>query len=147
MPNSYNRAQGNWGKKGSKEDALKVLLSFEYLDITQGQTLKQWSDNGDLLLKLTEMSAILNKLTYSQAIIQKHIIEYNIDDNTKFSASNMPLVSAWKYPKGLLNKKVKWCKIRLGSTRRVIGYMDNNIFYVVFLDKDHEFYPTEPNNT
>lgn len=147
MPINYKREQGKWQKKGSKEEALKVLISFERLDITQGQTLKQWNDDGDLLLKLIEMSALLNKLTYSQAITQKYIIEYNVDDKTKFSATNMPLTSVWKYPKNLLNKKVKWCKIRLGSTRRVIGHMDNNIFYVIFLDKDHDFYPTEPNNT
>jgi hypothetical protein len=147
MPSNYERVQGSWSKKGSKEDSPKVLLSFEFLDITQGQSLKQWSNDNDLLLKLTEMYAALNKLTLRQALIEKYIIEYDIDDNKKFASNNMPLDSAWKYPKILPNKRVKWCKIRLGSTRRIIGYLESNVFYAVFLDKDHEFYPTEPNNT
>lgn len=145
MASGYKRAQGSWDKKGEK-DSPKVLLSFEDLDIVQGQTLKQWSDAG-ILLKLIEVTAVLNKLTFSQAITQSLIAEYNVNDNTKFSADGMPKDSEWKYPINLKQERVKWCKIRLGSTRRVIGFMKENVFHVVFLDKNHKFYPSEPNNT
>ena len=143
MGTDYSRKQGDWGEKGGK-DAPKVVLSLEYIDVTQGQSLRQWSNSGDLLLKLTEIGAALNKLTYSKAITDGIISEYDID---RFMVNNMPNGSEWNYPRTLVKKDVRWCKIRLGSTRRVIGFMEKNVFQVVFLDKDHEFYPTEPHNT
>ncbi|RJE72759.1 hypothetical protein [Reichenbachiella sp. MSK19-1] len=146
MNKNYSRSQGNWQGKGGK-DQSKVLMSFEKLDITQGQSLREWNNEGDLLLKLTEINATLNKTTYSRAITDGIIEEYDIHDSSKFSTNNMPKSSKWKYPLTLTDKNVKWCKIRLGSTRRVIGYLEKDVFYIVFLDKDHQFYPTEPNNT
>ncbi len=142
----YKRKQGDWDKKGSKDDP-KVLIGFAYIDVTQGQSFRKWNENSELLLKLIEITHTLNKLTYSQAITQSIIEEYDVNDKTKFTVNNMPCSSKWKYPKTLSNNNVKWCKIRLGSTRRVIGFMEKNLFQVVFLDKDHEFYPTEPHNT
>jgi hypothetical protein len=146
MSKNFKRSQGDWGKKGSKDEP-KVLLSFEKVDIVQGQSLKQWNSEGDLLLKLLEMNAELNKSTYFQAITKKLIVEYDINDKSKFGQNNMPKDSKWTYPKHLNKKDVKWCKIRLGSTRRVIGYMEDHVFKVIFLDKDHQFYPTDPHDT
>jgi hypothetical protein len=140
------RVQGSLGAKGSKGQP-KVLVSYEKLDITQGQTLREWGNENALLLKLSEIIAILNKLTYSQAITNGIIIDYAVTDSSKFNSNGMPKSSKWPYPKHLTTKNVNWCKIRLGSTRRVIGYMITNVFYIVYLDKDHKFYPTEPRNS
>jgi hypothetical protein len=137
------RSQGNWSKKGGKNQP-KVYVSFENLDIQQGQTLMDWNKSG-IALPLLNVVAALSKITYSQAITDGLVTEY--DDQAKFGSDNMPKSSKWKYPVTISSPDIKWCKIRLGSTRRVIGFMKGNVFHAVFLDENHEFYPTEPKNT
>lgn len=137
---NYIRSQGQDEKRGSKKDP-KVVLSFEFLDIKQGQTLRDWSKRNDLI-KLVEIGQILNKLTVSRALADKIIIQYDTSDKTKWNQYNMPKVSKFEYPTTLLREDVPWSKIELGRKLRVIGFLEANIFYVVFLDNDHRFFPT-----
>ena len=122
---NYRRHQGNAGRRGSKKEP-KVLLSFEYLDIQQGQTLKDWNKKDDLL-KLQEKGQTLNRLTVAQALAQKHIIQYDISNKTKWNKSNMPKASKWKYPNTVPTDNIPWSKIELGRKLRVIGYLDLNV--------------------
>ncbi len=136
----YTRNIGKEGKRGSKKDP-KIVFSFEYLDVQQGQTFKEWSKK-DYLLKLIEIGKTLNKHTVNQALADQLIIQYDIKDKKKWGKNNMPKVSKWKYPKLLPKDDVPWSKIELGRKLRVIGYLELNIFYVVFLDKEHDFFPS-----
>ena len=136
----YNRKQGQEKARGSKKGP-KVLLSFEYLDIKQGQTQKDWADN-KYLLKLNEMGARLNKLTVSQALADQLIIQYDTTNSKKWNKHNMPKGSKWNYPTTVNSPDIPWSKIELGRKLRVLGYLEANVFYVVFLDKDHKFYPS-----
>lgn len=137
---NYGRSQGQEGKRGSKKDP-KVVFSFEYLDIQQGQTLKEWDKNKDLL-KLVELGQTLNNLTVGQVLAKQIIIQYNTNDATKWNDKNMPKVSKWKYPSTVPREDIPWSKIELGRKLRLIGYLEENIFYVVFLDNAHEFFPS-----
>jgi hypothetical protein len=137
---NYGRSQGKEGKRGSKKDP-KVLLSFEFLDIQQGHTFKDWNNNNDLL-KLQALGHRLNKLTVGQALAQQIIIQYEIENRKKWNRHNMPKVSKWKYPTTVPRIDVPWSKIELGRKLRVIGYLEMNIFYVVFLDNNHQFFPS-----
>lgn len=138
----YSRRQGEKGRRGSKKDP-KVVLSFEYLDIQQGQTSKEWNDKNDLL-KLQEYMQVLNKTTVGQALAKQLIIQYDTEDSRKWNNQNMPKVSKWNYPTTVPRKDIRWCKIELGRKLRVIGYLDLNVFYVVFLDNNHQFFPSSP---
>lgn len=42
---------------------------------------------------------------------------------------------------------VNWCSMHIQGKECVIGYFEDNIFHVVFLDKDHEFWITKKKNT
>ncbi len=137
---NYNRSQGQGERRGSKSEP-KVVLSFEYLDIQQGQTFKQWNDKNDLL-KLQELGLVLNKTTVGQALAEQIIIQYNIADSKKWNENNMPKVSKWKYPTTVPRNDIPWSKIELGRKLRVIGYLETNIFYVIFLDNSHQFFPS-----
>lgn len=139
---SYIRPIGQEGRRGGKNEP-KVLLSFEFLDIQQGQTLRIWNTKNDLL-KLSELGETLNKLTVPQALAQQIIIQYDISETSKWNKNNMPKASKWKYPNTLKQIDVPWSKIKLGGRLRVIGYLEVNIFYVIFLDNNHKFYPSNP---
>lgn len=70
---------------------------------------------------------------------------------------NFPNPSEFKHP-ACVPHDVEWCRLRIGSKLRLIGfvvppnlhgvakdnfYYDKNTFYLVFIDKEHKFYMTE----
>lgn len=140
----YQRQQGSREPKGAKATAKKVVVSYIYLDRKQGQTFEQWDKTPGRLLRWENIIMRLNALTVAQALAEPVIIKYN---NLDADQSNMPKNSKWEYPAHLNQLKITWCKIIVMNLVRVIGFLDDNVFYVVFLDENHEFYPTEPRNT
>ncbi len=144
VTNRYKRSQGSREPKGSKRDAKKVVVSYYYLDRSQGQTFEKWDQTKGRLLRWENIIQSLNCRTVSQAIIEGIIVRY---DNLDADQFNMPKKSKWKYPKNLTSKEIVWCKIEVMQKVRIIGFMEENVFFVVFLDENHEFYPTEPKGT
>ena len=59
---------------------------------------------------------------------------------------NFPVNSDFIHPK-YVPAGVKWSTIRIKGKERIVGYLEENIFYVVFLDKDHRFWITEKKHT
>ncbi|WP_058976147.1 hypothetical protein [Pseudomonas syringae] len=68
-----------------------------------------------------------------------------------------PSPSGFRHP-ACVPHDVEWCRFRIGSKLRLIGFVipnsfhgvmkdgfcyDKNTFYVVFIDKEHKFYMTE----
>ncbi len=119
-----------------------------------GQTFKEWEELeilSDLVEKLKEHSKKSIQDLEKTPIGRKggHILEI-------YPA--YPSHSRFRRPRNI-PAEVSWCRIRLANKRRLIGFVldwekyhnteysktgeryDSNTFYVVFLDKDHEFYP------
>jgi hypothetical protein len=143
--NRFKRKQGSQPEKGKKVESKKIILSYLHIDRAQGQTLEIWDKKEGRLLRWENMIQHLNTLTVQQALLSRVIVKY--DDRDVLDVHNMPKKSNWKYPKHLGHKDIIWCKIVVMQLVRVIGFMEENIFYVVFFDEKHEFYPTEPKNT
>lgn len=143
-PKNYKRSQGQAERKGSKSSIKKVVVSYVYLDRAQGQTLEKWDETPGRLLRWSNIIIRLNSLTVAQALQESVIVIYNDLD---VNLDGMPVKSKWKFPQHLKHKNIVWCKIVVMQLVRVIGFFEDNIFYVVFLDENHEFYPTEPKNT
>ncbi len=123
-----------------KEDLPKILFSFKDFDYDQnspGQDYKKWQE--DKLL-----ASMLEKFG--------HICCFNIIEAQKNKVikiyGKFPEISAFTIPKHI-NADVKWAVIMdiKGQKERVAGYIIENVFYVVFLDKEHKFYITEKKNT
>ena len=129
---TYIREQGNKPDKGLKRRVINFNLSKIVPD--QGQTLQQWSDEG-LLVKLTERIKQLGALTREEAIHQKLIKEYPA--KTGFPANS-------KFTKPTYLNPERWAVMHItnNSIEVVAGYLEDDIFYVVFLDKEHQFWPT-----
>jgi hypothetical protein len=63
---------------------------------------------------------------------------------------DFPEKSEFKYPKTVIrDERIKWAVIMniKGQKPRVAGHIIDNVFYVVFLDKEHKFFPSELKNT
>lgn len=128
----------------------KLSFSFKYFDGSQaaGQDFKDWTDKQkqELLEKLRDYSRENKKYWQNQRVGGGglHILEIygNFPRNTDFT-----------YPKHVPDG-VKWARFRMESAMRLVGFfvseesareygLSTDVFYIVFLDKDHRFYKME----
>ncbi|EOC1429089.1 hypothetical protein ACI1AD_004397 [Cronobacter dublinensis] len=114
-----------------------VSVSFRYLcnvdDV--GQSIKTWHDDGSL-------PDLIDKLTY----LTSNGITKVITDGVFTNYSRFPeaAVNEFKCPDGI-SEDEDWGVIKNigGQKRRVAGFLRENIFYVVFLDRDHLFWKSK----
>ena len=113
----------------------KTLLCFNLKDFDRnqcppGQKYEDWQRAG-LLSALMEKLQQLSQKTLTEAQQEGMITIYK----------NFPPLSDFKVPKHIRGS-VNWAAIKdvKGQKGRVAGYVDGNVFYIVFLDKEHKFY-------
>lgn len=124
-------AIGNYDKK--------IVFSFKDFDDSQkvGQCYSDWQKD-ELLSAMLEHFGEICKWSVVEAINNGKLGVYE-----KF-----PKNSCFKEPKHIKGC-VKWAAIKniKGQKQRVIGHLIDNVFYVVFLDRDHKFYLTKQKHT
>ncbi|MFB6454168.1 hypothetical protein ACE38W_02770 [Chitinophaga sp. Hz27] len=126
---AYQREQGKRGPQPPKKP--KLVFSFEYLiDVREGQRFKEWQTLGHLA-ELMEMIRHLSKYSCEEALQEGCIKQYGeFPSHSKFTA-----------PKHLPHKNWGSMHITKKSKQVVAGFFEENVFNIVYLDKDHEFYP------
>jgi len=134
--------------------SLRCKFNFHYFNIQEaGQDFKDWTQPQlvELLTKLKEFSenSLKNWNAMKLGNSVGHILEvytyFPPKDKTDFiEPRNIPI-------------EAEWCRFRLDSDTRVIGFIipekhhdtfhkksgfrfDKNTFYIVFLDAEHKFY-------
>lgn len=122
-------------REGRKEPL--IVFSFRDFDRNQGQSFEEWENERLLALAISKVREIC-QLTVGQATAQKIIKPY-----TKVG---FPPDSGFVHPKHVL-PDVIWCSMHIQGKECVIGYFEDNVFQIVFLDKDHEFWKTKKKNT
>lgn len=114
-----------------------VVLSFKDFDSNQGQSFENWEGEKLLALAIRKLQGVCG-LTRGEATRQQIIKEYpkgKFPENTDFY-----------HPKHI-PEDTSWCSMHIQGKECVIGYFEDNVFYVVFLDKDHRFWITEKKYT
>ena len=131
------RGNSNSFRRKSKELDLKqqglekkpnIVFGFALKDATQGEDYENWEEYKILSKALSRMQALCS-MTVDEAKKQQIIKEYGteIPEGSKFERPNH------------IPEDVRWASLRVQGQERVIGYLENNIFQVVFLDKEHDF--------
>jgi hypothetical protein len=133
---SYKRElRGVEIKQGKKEPL--IVLSFRDFDRNQGQNFEEWEEVKLLALAISKLRDIC-QLTRVQATRQQIIKQYsNVD---------FPPNTAFEHPKHVL-PDVTWCSMHIQGKECIIGHFEDNIFHIVFLDKNHEFWISKKKNT
>ncbi|MEI3799188.1 MULTISPECIES: hypothetical protein [unclassified Chitinophaga] len=128
---AYQREQGNKGPQPKKK--RKLLFSLEYFidNTVVGQTSAEWQRLG-FLASMIEMMRHLNKYTCEEALRDGSIKQYG----------KWPEHSEFTEPIHLPHKNWGSMHITKKSKEVVAGFFEEDVFYIVFLDKDHVFYPT-----
>ena len=112
----------------------EMLFSFRDFDQTQGQTFVEW-ENEKLLNPLLEKLKEYSKKTIPEAK-QANFKPYG----------SFPQESGFKHP-SFISKDANWASMHIKGKECIAGHLIDNIFYITFLDKDHQFYITRLKNT
>lgn len=132
---SDKRRENVRSERSVKDDLPKLSFNFKDFDTTQcppGQTFEQWQKEG-LLSSL--MKKFVDVCSYNRIEVeQRKLLKVY---------SSFPGVSHFKVPPHIKGE-VQWGTIqRIGGQQpRLAGYIIESVFYPVFLDKDHVFYPS-----
>jgi hypothetical protein len=133
---SYKRELKGIDLRQGRKDPL-IVLSFRDFDRNQGQSFEQWEQEKILALAVNKLREVCN-LTRVEATNQQIIKEY--------PKGVFPPNSDFVHPKHIA-PDIAWSSMHVQGKECVIGYLDDNIFNIVFLDKDHRFWITEKKNT
>ena len=112
-----------------------IVFSLKDFDINQGQTFEEWEQKkilSNLLTRLRQVSSFSITEAQQNGILT---IYKDFPDRTDFT-----------HPKHI-SQGVEWAVISIQGKERIAGYIDDNVFYIVFLDKDHRFWITGKKHT
>jgi hypothetical protein len=133
---SFERKQ-NLREERVRGESTKILFSFKDFDSSQGQSFFDWEKEGLLSVMLDKLKN-LSELNMLEATQQKIIKRYG-----KF-----PPVTDFTHPKHIADDVI-WGVISnlKGRKGRIAGHIIDNVFYIVFLDKEHRFWISEKKGT
>ncbi|MCH4897047.1 hypothetical protein E0494_10095 [Marinilabiliaceae bacterium JC040] len=143
-PSKDSRYQRKQGKRGAYDKTNQKKLTYSYSKHidgergVNGQTFEEWEKLG-LLAKLTTQMKYIGQLTEFEAK-QQNLIKI-------YTKVGFPPNSKFKEPKHV--KPNNWAVMHItpSSKEVVAGYIENSVFYIVFLDKDHLFWPSSLKHT
>ncbi len=127
-------------ERNVKDDFPKLSFNFKDFDFNQcppGQTLGEWQES-KMLDKLLRKFVDVCACTRIEAVQQGLLKVYD----------DFPVNSQFKIPNHIQGN-VEWGTIqRIGGQKpRLAGYIINSVFYPVFLDKNHLFFPSAKKHT
>ncbi len=120
--------------KQSEQESNNFVLSLKYLDVTQGQTLCEWENDGILAQAIDVL-----KNYCCTSLVKQNDKKFTIYGG--FPPKNK---TDFYFPKHI-PIDAEWARIKINGTQSVVGHIDRNIFNIVFLDKQHRFWISEKN--
>lgn len=118
-----------------KEDMPKLCLNFKDFDLNQcppGQTFEEWEAEKRLSVLMRKFVDVC-MYNRTEAMQMKLLKVYgDFPDNSDFRKPDY------------IDGDVEWGTLqRIGGQKpRLAGYIIDNVFYPVFLDREHRFYPS-----
>ncbi len=138
---SISRKSKNRNEYIVAEERPLMVFSFKDFQYNQqippGYSYSQWQESKLLAYMLDKFGFICN-MNRIEAVQEGYIKVYD----------HFPVNSKFTNP-FIYDNDLQWAVVMniKGQKPRVVGYIKDNIFFVVFLDGDHIFYPTTKKNT
>lgn len=129
---AYLREQGK--REAQTKKVRKITFSLIELIITaEGQSLEEWEKLG-LLSTMNKRLQFVGQYSCQEALQKKYLKQYT---KVKF-----PPDSKFTEPKHITGVDWSVMHITTNSKEVVVGFIKDDVFYIIFLDKNHEFWPT-----
>jgi hypothetical protein len=119
----------------SRSIKKEMLFSFKDFDHTQGQSFRDWQKS-ELLHILLERMKEFCKFSRTEAEQNRCLKVYG----------DFPKNSIFKHPV-YIAEDAEWASLHIQGKERIAGHIIDSVFYIVFLDKEHQFWPTEKRHT
>jgi hypothetical protein len=148
LDSTISRNANSRSERQVAEERPLMLFSFKDFQynkqIPPGQSYANWQKD-ELLAYMLEKFGYVCQKNCIEAENEGYIKVYR--DKKKIDEWGFPLTSVFKNP--FNNVKLDWAVVMNigGQKPRVAGYLVGHIFYIVFLDVDHKFFPSEKKNT
>lgn len=113
----------------SKPESELLCFSLKHFDSSQGQSFKDWQKDGLLAIALETMHDCSSSSIPELLSKRRH------------GYQGFPPHSKFTHPRHV-PQDAKWFTLHVMKRECIIGHLVGNILYIVFLDKDHKFYPT-----
>lgn len=141
-PAGLQRKVGTRDERISARDPQKIVFSLKYFDPSQPKMDKQsyssWEKDKRLAELMNRIEAVCD-CSLLQAIQQRLI--------KKYPSFPPPEKTDFKCPQKFKDKPWFVIKKIAGQKARSAGVMVGNIFYIVFLDRNHRFWISEKKHT
>jgi hypothetical protein len=133
---AYLREQGKREIQEKKRRKISFSVTMHIPD--QGQTFEEWEEAG-LAAPLFERMKFVGQFSVQEALQNQYIKQYTKVD--------FPPESGFLQPRHITG--VTWAVMHVANHSKevVAGYIEDNIFFVVFLDREHQFWPSALKNT
>jgi hypothetical protein len=112
----------------------ELVFSFRDFDPTQGQTFAEWED-GKLLQVFLDKLREYSRKTLPEAQ-QARLTLYE----------TFPPESGFKHP-SFIPDDARWASLHIQGKECVAGHFIDNVFYITFLDRNHQFWVTKLKHT
>src|SRR3954453_9724796 len=122
-------------KKDQIDHTRGLVLSFKHFDLRQGQSFSDWEKENLLAEMLGTFHGYCQREDYTHCQ----------DDGFKVYGP-FPPRSEFAHPTHV-PPDADWASMHIKGKQCVAGHVFKNIFYVVFLDKEHKFWPTQKKHT
>lgn len=149
-----NRVTANIIAERDKDFTDRSTFNFSFFDNSgkYGENFSDWNHK--------ELVSLLDELkVYSEKSLNIWRTEKRGGGTNFSNYPDFPNGSSFKVPKGIPSG-AKWGSLRISTKMRIIGfrmtgkdydhislkgleYFDDNIFYIVWLDKDHKAFPRQ----
>lgn len=129
---AYQREQGTRSAKEKKGRTITFSLKEVLPHVEPGQTSKEWEEEG-LLSLLYERMRFVSQFSCQEAL-QNGCIK-------RYTKVGYPPNSEFKQPKHINADIWAVMHITQNSKEVVAGYIEDDVFFIIFLDKEHKFWP------
>ena len=107
-----------------------LVISFKHLDKSQGQTFSDWENNRILADALDTLA------NYCHDTLQKQCCT---DSFKTYSAFPPDDKTDYHFP-AHVPPDALWASMHIKGKQCLVGHIYRNVFYIIFLDKDHRFW-------
>jgi hypothetical protein len=131
--NNYQRKSGTREAKGEKKKS--ITFSWIKLCKVQGQKIEEWEKHelmSPFVVRMQQIGQVESKVALSTQLIKLYTQIGGLPPNSKFTTPTHVNPAYWAV-----------IHITQNSIEVVVGYLEDEVFYIVFLDRHHQFWPID----